>query len=214
MPRCSYASRVATRPRGVRSRNPIWIRNGSYTSSSASCSSASAAASVFSPTGPPSYFSMMVRNNLRSSSSNPCASTYSSSSARIAVSRSILPAARTSAKSRTRRSSLFDRHTQHLSRARNDVPQLILRVELQPQQDPEPRPQRRAQQPRTRRRAHQRERLQFQRVRPRARSLPDDDVHLVVLERRVQLLLEHRLQPVNLVQKQHLLLAKVSENGS
>ena len=29
IPRCSYASRVAIRPRGVRCRNPSWIRYGS-----------------------------------------------------------------------------------------------------------------------------------------------------------------------------------------
>jgi hypothetical protein len=29
IPKCSYASCVATRPRGVRLRNPIWIKKGS-----------------------------------------------------------------------------------------------------------------------------------------------------------------------------------------
>src|SRR5262245_48571193 len=28
-PKCSYASRVATRPRGVRCKKPFWMRNGS-----------------------------------------------------------------------------------------------------------------------------------------------------------------------------------------
>ena len=51
------ARRVATLPRGVRSRKPRWIRNGSTTSSSVPLSSPTAAASVSSPTGPPSNFS-------------------------------------------------------------------------------------------------------------------------------------------------------------
>src|SRR3989344_4178152 len=52
-PRCWYALRVATRPRGVRSRNPNCIRYGSYTSSMGSFSSEVAAARGRKPTGPP-----------------------------------------------------------------------------------------------------------------------------------------------------------------
>ncbi len=47
---------------------------------------------------------------------------------------------------------------------------------------------------------------------PRRRPLPDDDVHLVVLKRGIQLLLKHWLQPVYLIQKQHLLLPQVGQN--
>ena len=50
-------------------------------------------------------------------------------------------------------------------------------------------------------------------MRARRRALADDDVELVVLKRCVQLLLEHRLQAVYLVQKQDLPLAKVGEDG-
>ena len=51
--RCSYASCVTQRPLGVRVKNPICIRYGSYTSSSVTASSPIVAASVSSPTGPP-----------------------------------------------------------------------------------------------------------------------------------------------------------------
>src|SRR5947208_341307 len=50
---------------------PSWRRYGSYTYSIVSDSSPSAAASVLSPTGPPAYFSTIVRRSSRSSRSSP-----------------------------------------------------------------------------------------------------------------------------------------------
>ena len=50
-------------------------------------------------------------------------------------------------------------------------------------------------------------------MRASGRSLPDDDVELVVLERGVQLFLEHRLQAVDLVQEEHLLFAQIGKDG-
>ena len=47
----------------------------------------------------------------------------------------------------------------------------------------------------------------------RRRALADDDVELVVFERGVELLFEHRLQAVDLVEEQHLLLAQVGQDG-
>ena len=47
----------------------------------------------------------------------------------------------------------------------------------------------------------------------RRRPLPDDDVKLVVLQRRVQQLLQRRLQAVDFVDEQHLPLAQVGEDG-
>jgi len=69
-PRCRFANSVASRPRGVRFRNPAWIRNGSYTSSSVPGSSPTATATVLSPTGPPANFSMMAVRMRLSISSN------------------------------------------------------------------------------------------------------------------------------------------------
>jgi hypothetical protein len=96
-PKYSYAFAVATRPRDVRSRNPAWMRNGSWMSSSASRSSLSAAARLPTPTGPPPNFSMIVRNSRRSTSSKPCSSTSSIFSAFAATSAVIVPSARTCA---------------------------------------------------------------------------------------------------------------------
>src|SRR5699024_5636459 len=55
-PRWDHAADVATRPRGVRARNPIRTRKGSASSSTVSRSSATATASVDTPTGPPPKF--------------------------------------------------------------------------------------------------------------------------------------------------------------
>ena len=49
-------------------------------------------------------------------------------------------------------------------------------------------------------------------MRARRRPLADDDVQLVILERGVELLFEHRLQAVNLVEKQHLALAQIGQD--
>ena len=77
---------------------------------------------------------------------------------------------------------------------------------------PKPRPQRRRNQSRPRSRAHKRKRLHFQRVRARRRPLPDNDVELVIFQRRIQQLFEHRLQPVNLIDEQDLLLLHVGDD--
>src|ERR1019366_10610245 len=47
----------------------------------------------------------------------------------------------------------------------------------------------------------------------RGGALADDDVELVVLERGVEFLFEHRLKPVDLVEEQDLALAQVGEDG-
>ena len=47
----------------------------------------------------------------------------------------------------------------------------------------------------------------------RRRPLPDHDVELVVLQRRVKDLLQRRLQPMNLVDEQDLLVAEIGQDG-
>src|SRR5690606_3291507 len=80
-PRCPYASGMATRPRGVRPRNPIRTRKGSTTLSTVSASSPTATASVLSPTGPPRKRRTSVSSTARSRRSRPIGSTSYSSSA-------------------------------------------------------------------------------------------------------------------------------------
>ncbi len=81
-------------------------------------------------------------------------------------------------------------------------------VEVEPVHDPESRAQRRGQQPRPRRRADERERLERHLHRSRARALADHDVELEVLHRGIEDLLDGRRQAVNLVDEQHLALAR------
>ena len=58
-----------------------------------------------------------------------------------------------------------------------------------------------------------RERLHVHGVRARRRPLPDDDVELVVLQRRVEQLFQRGLHAVHFVDEQHLLLAQVGQDG-
>ena len=47
----------------------------------------------------------------------------------------------------------------------------------------------------------------------RRRPLADDDVQLVVLKRGVEEFLQRRLQAVDFINKEHLLVADVGQNG-
>jgi hypothetical protein len=105
-----------------------------------------------------------------------------------------------------------DRDVEDPRRSRDDGQQVALFVEVEPVRDPEPRPQRRRQQPRSRRRANEREGLQRHLHRSRARALADHDVGLEVLHRRVQMLFDHRAEPVDLIDEQHLALFEVGED--
>ena len=46
----------------------------------------------------------------------------------------------------------------------------------------------------------------------RRRSLSDDDVELVVLQRRIEQLFQHGLQTMNFIDEQHLLVLHVGDN--
>ena len=89
-------------------------------------------------------------------------------------------------------------------RSQDDL-QVLVGVELQPQHDAEARAQRRRQQSRARGGADEGERPHLDGVRARRRPLPDDDVELVVFQRRVEQLFQRRLQAVDFVDEQHLL---------
>jgi hypothetical protein len=85
-----------------------------------------------------------------------------------------------------------DGHVQQPRRARDDARQLLGRVELQPRHDAEAVAQRVGQHAGARGGAHQREGLQVELDAARRRALADHDVDLVVLQRGVQDLLDHR----------------------
>ena len=88
--------------------------------------------------------------------------------------------------------------------AAHDRGELDRRVVVEPEREPEAVAERRRQQPRARRRADERERRQVERERPRGRPLADDDVEPEVLERRVEDLLDGAVQPVDLVDEEHV----------
>ena len=85
-------------------------------------------------------------------------------------------------------------------------------VKLQSQHDPEARAQRRRKQPSPRRRADKRKRLDIHCVSARRRALPDHDVQLVIFECRIKNFFQSGLQPVYLVNKEHLLVTHIGEN--
>ena len=61
--------------------------------------------------------------------------------------------------------------------------------------------------------ADKREWANLHHVGARRGSLSDDDVELVVLKGGVELLFQHRLHAVNLVEKQYLALTEVGQDG-
>ena len=85
------------------------------------------------------------------------------------------------------------------------------RVEVEPQADAETVAQRRAEQSGARRRADQRERLQVELDRARRRALPDHDVDLVVLHRRIEDLLDDAVEAMDLVDEQHVAGVEVGQ---
>ena len=157
-------------------------------------------------------------------------STSSIASASSATARVISPSARTSAKSRTRRSSRLTirgvpRERRAIScapagsiaifeqprRARDDARQLLRRVELEPRDDAEAVAQRVGQHAGARGRADQRERRQVELDAARGRAFADHDVDLEILERRIEDFLDDRRQAVDLVDEQHVVRLEVGE---
>ena len=100
--------------------------------------------------------------------------------------------------------SARQRHAEDTSGAAHDLDHVRLGVVIEPVHEAEAAAQRRRQQARARRRRDQGERLHRHLHRSCARSLPDDDVELVVLHRRIEDLLDRGRQAVDLVDEQHL----------
>ena len=106
-----------------------------------------------------------------------------------------------------------DRHVEQAGRAaRRCCASSSARVELEPGDDAEAVAQRVGQHAGARGRADQRERLQLELDRARRRALADHDVDLVVLERRIEDLLDHRREAVDLVDEEDVVLLEVGED--
>ena len=136
----------------------------------------------------------------------------------------------TAAKSRTRRSrrpamrgvprarraiswapSATDGRAEHARAARDDLLQILDRVEVEPDGDAEAVAQRRRQQAGARRRADERELGEVDAHRARGRALADDEIELEVLHRRIEDLLDRRVQPMDLVDEQHVAFLEVGQ---
>src|SRR5271170_2932668 len=111
-----------------------------------------------------------------------------------------------------RRARLVHGNSQNPRRPLHDQQQILRRIKFQPVHDPKPRTQRRHNQPRARRRPNQRETIQLIRMHPRPRPLPDNQIHAKILHRRIQNLLQRRLQAVNFIQKEKILRLQRSEH--
>ena len=100
---------------------------------------------------------------------------------------------------------------EHARAAVDDQLELRLGVEIQPHRNAEAVAQRIGEQPRARGRADQRELRQIDLHRARRRPLADDEVELEILHRRIEHLLDRRIEPVDLVDEQHVALFEIGE---
>ncbi len=91
--------------------------------------------------------------------------------------------------------------------------QLRLIVRIQPQHQAEAAAQRRADQALPRGRADRREALDVHRHRARAGTRADQDVHAKIFERRINHLLDVRLQAVNFVDEENFALLNVAQDA-
>ena len=93
------------------------------------------------------------------------------------------------------------------------VVEVSLLVEVEPVHDAESGPQGRREQTGARGRADQRERRHRHLHRPRAGPLPDHDVDLEVLHRRIEELLDDRTHAVHFVDEEHIALLEIGQDA-
>jgi hypothetical protein len=109
------------------------------------------------------------------------------------------------------RAVFLDRRFQQRRAAGHDLGQLLDVVELEARDDAEAVAQRIGQHAGARGGADQGERLQVELHGTRGRAFADHDVDLVVLQRRIQDLLDHRRQAVDLVDEQDVVRFEVGQ---
>ena len=102
------------------------------------------------------------------------------------------------------RAGMVDLHTEQSGAAQDDLLHFIGRVVIEPCRHPEPRPQWRADHAGARGRADQRKLWQLQSETARLRSLIDDNIEAVIFHRRVEILFNRRLKPVDFVDEQDI----------
>ena len=89
--------------------------------------------------------------------------------------------------------------------------QLLDRIEIEPDRDAEAVAQRIGEQAEPRGRGDQREFRQIDLDRARRRPFADDQVELVILHRRIEDFLDRRVEPVDLVDEQHVAVFEIGE---
>src|SRR5262249_13586488 len=100
---------------------------------------------------------------------------------------------------------------EHAGAAGNDLLELSLGIEIEPDRNAEAITQRIGEQAGARGGADQREFSEVDFDRARRRPLADDEIELKVLHRRIENFLDRRVEPVDLVDKQHVALFQIGE---
>ena len=103
------------------------------------------------------------------------------------------------------------RDAEHARAAVDDLLQLLVGVEIEPHRNAEAVAQRRGEQAGARGRADQREAREIDLHRARRRPLADDQVELEILHRRIEDFLDRRIEPVDLVDEQHVALFEIGQ---
>ena len=111
-----------------------------------------------------------------------------------------------------RRAIRRHRHFQHAGAARHDLRQLRHIVELQPQGNAEALAQRRGEQAGAGSGADQGKARQIDPHGARRRALPDDEIELEILHRRVENFLDRRAHAVDFIDEQHIMRFEVGED--
>ena len=229
--RCWRAPSVAIRPCGVRSRKPSRSRNGSYTSSMVSGSSASTAASAWTPTG--SRLELLDDRRQQLAVGGVEAEVVDVEDRHrldhgllvdppVAVDLGVVadPAEQPVDDPRRAPAALRDQprgvrvdlDAEDARRPADDRGQLVLAVEVEPVGHAEAVPERAADPAGPGRRADHRERLEAQAQAPGARPLADHHVEREVLHRRVEDLLDRTVEAVDLVDEQDVALVEGGED--
>ena len=110
------------------------------------------------------------------------------------------------------RAGTVGRHIQQPRVARHDLVQLFDLVKLKPRRNAEAVTQRRRQKPKPRGRPDQREGLQLDPHRARGGPGPDHQIKLEIFQRRIKHLFHRRVEPVNLVDEQHVIAFKIGQD--
>ncbi len=111
------------------------------------------------------------------------------------------------------RSALVEVHAQLLRGATDDLLEIFGGVVVEAADDAEAVAQRAGEQPRPRGRTDEREGLERQLERAGAGAVADDDVESESLHRRVQVLLDRRVHPVDLVDEENVIVREVGQDS-